>query len=210
MNVSALLLVSSSCPHCPAVMQALTELLKEQKLSRLEIVNIEAEPELAGSLGVRSVPWVKIGEFELAGAHSKAELAQWVQRSGEDAGVLDFLSAQLESGQISEVTDFLTRHAHHFDKLLTLLADADAKINLRIGVSAVVELLEGSPLLAANVTTLAKYSAHESPALRADVCHFLSLTHSAEAIPVLEDRLEDYDGSVREIVAESLEALRES
>ena len=73
----AVLLLSTQCPHCPTVLQGLSELVKQGVISRLEVVNINVRPEIAERHGIRSVPWVKIGDFELEGLHSPAELRRW-------------------------------------------------------------------------------------------------------------------------------------
>lgn len=210
MNVSALLLISSSCPHCATVLQALTELLKSAEISRLEIVNLEVDPEFAQSLNVRSVPWIRIGQFELTGAQTKAELSEWIRRSQSDEGMTGYLQSLLEAGQISDVTDFVSRHEQHFAKLLHLLVDADVKINVRIGISAVIESLENSELLQSQVTLLGEFIDHESTAVRADICHFLSLTGHPDAISFVEKCTADSDAEVREIAFESLETLKEA
>ncbi|MGV6816613.1 MAG: HEAT repeat domain-containing protein [Thiotrichales bacterium] len=209
MKLKILLLISSSCPHCATVLQSLSEMIKAGEFARLEIINLEVDPKAGEKLGVRSVPWIQIGDFELAGLHSKAELAHWISLSRDARGMVVYLGDLLETGQIGSVTNFIERHPAHFESLLNLLADPDATMNQRIGVSAVVESLEGSDLLAARTPELIKYSTHESPAVRADACHFLSLTHSSLAIPVLEARLQDEDAAVREIAQESLTTLQD-
>jgi hypothetical protein len=76
----ALLLISTHCPHCPAMLAALADLVKQGTIGRLEAVNLEQCPEIGQALGVRSVPWLRIGRIELTGVHSKAELAEWAPR----------------------------------------------------------------------------------------------------------------------------------
>ena len=75
---SALLLIATGCQHCPSMLQSLSDLIKEGKIARLEIVNIVQDPERAQALNVRSVPWLKIGEYELIGLKTKTEILQWI------------------------------------------------------------------------------------------------------------------------------------
>jgi thiol-disulfide isomerase/thioredoxin len=63
-TTTATLFISGTCPHCPAVMQSLTQLVKAGKLARLDIFNIELNADAAATRGVRSVPWVQLGPFE--------------------------------------------------------------------------------------------------------------------------------------------------
>ena len=68
----ALLLLAPGCPHCPAVLEGLSGLLKEGVIGRLEAVNAAIHPERAAELGVRTVPWARIGPFELEGEQTPA------------------------------------------------------------------------------------------------------------------------------------------
>ena len=49
-------------------------------IGRLEVVNIGARPDIAQQFGVRTVPWVRLGPFELEGLRSPAELEAALQR----------------------------------------------------------------------------------------------------------------------------------
>ena len=64
---AALLLLGTHCPHCPQVLKALSELVKAGDIHKLEVVNVEQAPEIARELGVRGVPWIRVGEFTLTG-----------------------------------------------------------------------------------------------------------------------------------------------
>ncbi|MDZ7585953.1 MAG: thioredoxin family protein, partial [Thiobacillus sp.] len=86
----ALLLISTHCPHCPAMLAALADLVKQGTIGRLEAVNLEQRPEVGQALGVRSVPWLRIGRIELAGVHGKAELAGWAAKADSEAGLADW------------------------------------------------------------------------------------------------------------------------
>ena len=78
----ALMLLGTSCPHCPVVLDALSELVKQGVIASLEVVNLEKKPDIAEQLGVRTVPWVRIGWYELEGLHSRAELQYWAELFG--------------------------------------------------------------------------------------------------------------------------------
>ena len=40
----ALLLISTHCPHCPAMLASLADLVKQGTIGRLEAVNLEQHP----------------------------------------------------------------------------------------------------------------------------------------------------------------------
>ena len=58
-----LLLTTPTCPHCPGVKQALGMLANEGLIAAPEVVDLAAHPARAQALGVRSVPWFRIGEL---------------------------------------------------------------------------------------------------------------------------------------------------
>ena len=109
----AQLLLSTHCPHCPAVLAALADLVKQGAIGRLEAVNLEQHPEVGQALGVRSVPWIRVGRIELAGLVQDgirhADLANIV----DERPAADFVDsaprqAQL-AGQIGGVGDHAPR-----------------------------------------------------------------------------------------------------
>jgi len=51
-----ILFIAPGCPHCPAVLQALSELLKDGEIAEMEVSNMALLPEKSQQLGIRSVP----------------------------------------------------------------------------------------------------------------------------------------------------------
>ena len=101
-----LLLISPNCPHCQSVLHSLSELVKRAAIGRLEVVNISVHAETAAKLGARSVPWMKIGPFELIGNYTAAELKNWVSKSASDTGHADYLSELLSQQQLEKALDW--------------------------------------------------------------------------------------------------------
>lgn len=207
---AALLLVSTQCPHCAAVLEGLAALVKEGLLARLEVVNIAVDPEPARELGVRSTPWFRIGELEFNGAHSPAELRHWAGAAGTRAGLAEYLAELLKTGQRERAVSFSRNRAERLSALLDLIKDPDADITVRLGADSVIEDLKGSAILRDAVAELARMTEHAEPRVRADACHYLSLTHNPAAVPYLRERLDDPNPDVREIAAESIAALNET
>ena len=204
----ALLLIAPGCVHCPAVLEALSTLVKEGALGRLEVVNIAVHPERARELGGRSAPWTRIGEFELEGVHSAEELALWVQRTATPEGYRLYLSNLLENGGLEQVTGLLRRSPQRLPVLVQLLASLETPMAARIGVGAVLEELAVDSLLDPAVEPLRELLSAEAPQIRADACHYLGLTGDpsiTEAVPPL---LQDENAEVREIARETLEESR--
>lgn len=191
-------------------MQVLTELMKAGYISELRIVNIEKDPELAQQLGVRSVPWLQIGPFELQGARSKQELISWIERAADSVGVNEYLSEVLSEGNIEYANKLIKRYPQALNNVIELMADPEAKINVRLGVGVIIEDLAQSEEFKVVIPQLLAYLSSEDARIRSDACHYLSLTKDTSYIPAIEKLLSDEDQEVREIAQDSLEELRAS
>jgi glutaredoxin len=203
----ALLLLSTHCPHCPAVLAALADLLKQGTISRLEAVNLEQRPEIGQALGVRSVPWLRIGRIELAGVHGKAELAEWAAKADSEAGLADWFHMLLKEGQLPRAQVLVEADPTLLAAVLPIVGNVEASLNVRLGAGVLLETFAGSDTLRALLARLGELSQHVDARVRADACHYLGLTADGAAKIWLEPRLEDDDADVREIAAESLQAL---
>lgn len=191
------------------MLQTLADLVKQGWLGRLDVVNLEAHPEVAQDLGVRSVPWTRIGPFELNGLRGREELLDWIERVGRPDGMADYFHALLKDGQLAQVLTSVGRQPDAMAALLPIVANPEASINVRIGAGVVFEELAGQPAMLALVDRFGELTGHEDARVRADACHYLSLTGSPEARPYLTHCLQDDDDVVREIASESLLALGE-
>ena len=206
----ALLLVSPGCTHCPVVLEGLGNLLKSGRLGRLEVINILAHPEAAQQVGTRSVPWCRIGPFELEGVHTATELDQWVKHAAQGTGLGEYYSYLLETQRPHKVTSAITRNPSSLSILLTLLELRDTPMATRIGIGVVLEDMQGSSILHHALPTL-RHLAHAKEAnIRADTAHYLSLIQNSEAGEILQQLLHDEHPDVREIAAESLAQINPS
>jgi len=203
----ALMLLSTHCPHCPAVLSALADLLKQGVIGRLEAVNLEQHPGVGQALGVRSVPWTRIGRIELAGMHSKAELADWAAKADSEEGMADWFHTLLKQGQLPKVQALIEAEPGLLAAVLPIVGNVEASLNVRLGAGVLFEEFAGSGALRALQPRLGELSQHEDARVRADACHYLGLAGGSAALPWLQARLADEDTDVREIAAESLQAI---
>ncbi|MFZ3040515.1 MAG: HEAT repeat domain-containing protein [Thiobacillus sp.] len=203
----ALLLISTHCPHCPAMLSALADLVKQGTVGRLEVVNLEQRPEVGQTLGVRSVPWLRIGGVELAGVRSKAELADWAAKADSEAGMADYFHLLLKEGQLPRAQALIEADPTLLAAVLPIVDNVDASLNVRLGAGVLLENFAGSDTLRALLPRLGELSQHADARVRADACHYLGLTGDAQAKSWLDSRLGDDDADVREIAAESLQAI---
>jgi len=203
----ALMLLGTHCPHCPAVLGSLSDLVKQGVISKLEVVNLEQRPETGRELGVRSVPWVRIGPFEFSGLHSKAELQSWAEQADSEQGITKYFEQLLGEGEVMRVLGMIGKDHGMLHALIGLVSDADAKINARVGAGVIMEDYEGKPELLALIPELGALTRHEDARVRSDASHYLSLTHDVSVRQYIEPLLRDDHEEVREVAEESLAVL---
>jgi hypothetical protein len=202
-----LLLMGKHCPYCPTVLQGLQALAADGVIGKLETVVIEDHPERAAELGVRSVPWVRIGPFELAGLRSVQELRSWAEKAGTDTGMAVYLNELLSTGNVDKGMALVRDNPGTLKALLLLLADPDTQLNTRIGISVIMEGLEDSEPLQGIVEQLGELTRHAEASVRGDACHYLALSGSSAATAWIRPLLEDDDAGVREIARDGLDRL---
>lgn len=206
---NALMLLAPGCPYCPAVLEGLSGLVKEGALGTLEVVNIAVHPVRAQELGVRTVPWVRIGEFDLDGAQTPADLRRWAELAGTPQGMSAYFLYLLKNGRRAKVEEMARQDPQRLLALVELLADDSASMAVRLGIGAVLEELQGSGIASVMVPRLGELTRHADPLIRADACHYLSLVGGEEIAPWLRACVNDPDIAVREMAAEILAEMDE-
>lgn len=206
----ALLLLASGCPHCPAVLEGLGGLLKEGVIGRLEAVNVTIHPERAAELGVRTVPWARIGPFELEGVQTPAELRRWAEQADSLDGMADYFFRMLTSGRRARVEEMARQAPSRLRALVRLMERPDTSMAVRLGIGAVLEELQGSGLAETMIPDLGTLARNGDALTRADACHFLSLIGGPQAASWLRACIDDEDRGVREIATEALEELEQN
>ncbi|MHB1293188.1 MAG: HEAT repeat domain-containing protein [Sulfuricella sp.] len=205
-----LLLLAPGCPHCPAVLEGLNSLLKEGVIGRLEAVNVAIHPERAAELGVRTVPWARIGPFELEGARTLAELRRWAEQADSLDAMADYFFQMLTSGRRARVEEMARQEPSRLRALVRLMERPDTSMAVRLGIGAVLEELHGSGLAETMIPDLGALARNGDALARADACHFLSLIGGRQVAPWLRACLDDEDNEVREIAIEALEELEQN
>lgn len=201
----ALLLLAPGCPHCPAMLEGLSGLVKEGAIGRLEAVNIAVHPDRAAALGVKTVPWTRIGPFELEGSLTPGELRHWAEQADSLDGMADYFFQMLKSGRRARIEEMARQQPARLRALVRLMERPDTSMAVRLGIGAVLEELRGSGLAETMIPGLGALARSGDALTRADACHFLSLIGGAETVPYLRACLDDVNDEVREIAAESLD-----
>lgn len=204
---SVLMLMGRQCAFCGAMMQILSELMKEGRLAELRIVNIEDNPQLAREFSVRSVPWLKLGPFELTGSRTKQELLTWLERASSFDGIGEYLEEILSEGNIGAANKLLQQYPAAMEHVIRIVADPEARINVRLGAGVIIEDRADTEAFKDYIPALVAYLSSDDPRIRGDACHYLSLTKDVTYVPEIEMLLKDENKEVREIAQESLEEL---
>jgi hypothetical protein len=204
----ALLFIAPGCPHCATVLQGLNKLVKLALIGKLTVVNVAEHPEQAAEYGVRAAPWLRLGPFTLTGAQSPAELRLWAKWASGEEGIAHYVEHLLKQGGYKQAVAFIAADTHRLKPLLAIVANPAANIEVRLGVSALLEAHANTPELRKLLPQLAELTRHDDHRVRADACHLLGLTGSAAARAHVENCLNDAHEEVREIAEEAMEELK--
>jgi thiol-disulfide isomerase/thioredoxin len=203
----ALLLIGTRCPHCQATLDALGRLVKEGAIGRLTVINLDARPDAPEAEGVRSVPWTRLGPFELSGALSASELSDWAEIAAGGGGSARYFAHLIESGRIQSALQRVRSAPGSLLDLLNLFADPETPLSVRIGIGAIMEGLAGEGLLAQALPAIEPLALSDSPQIRADACWFLGLAGNPGASGTLLRLCDDEHAEVRESAADALALL---
>jgi HEAT repeat protein len=185
-------------------------MVKNGDIGRLEVVNISIYPAIAAEVGTRSVPWMRIGRYELSGNYTTGELRSWVEKAASGNTDSEYLRELLEQQQLDQAIEYIRSDASHLPQLLELMQDEEGSLSVKFGIGAIFEALEGSEALVQAIPDLGKLTGHEKANLRGDAAYYLGLSHDQSAKPWLQPLLQDTWQDVREIAGESLDMLEES
>jgi len=207
-NVEVVLIIASNCTHCQQVLTAISELVKSADIGELKVINITSAPEKAQEYNIRSVPFIKIGPFELFGAHSKEELIQWINRLDNPNGMQDYLNELFSQGELEKAINLVQNDEEQLTTIINMTANNNTPLGSRIGISAIFEQLQGDIKLARHIPELADLTDSELSSVRIDAAHYLGLTENIKAIPWLEKLLSDSNHEVQETAEEALAMIR--
>lgn len=129
------------------------------------------------------------------------------KRPPQGGSMADRFHVLLKDGGLAKVKEAVAARPELLAELLPIVANPEASINVRIGAGVVFEGHAGGAALRALVPRLGELSGHADARVRADACHYLGLAGDAAALGYLAPRLQDENAEVREIAADSLEAL---
>ena len=110
-------------------------------------------------------------------------------------------------GKIKYANKLIQRYPQALENVIDLMADPEARINVRLGVGVIIEEIAGSEKFRTMIPRLVEYLSNSDARIRGDACHYLSLTGDRTYIPEIEKLLSDESEEVREIAQDSLDEL---
>ena len=207
-STEILMLVGTHCSFCGPMLKIVSEMVKQGDFATLRVVNIEQDQTLASELGVRSVPWLRIGPFELAGVRNKEEIKLWLDRANSEGGIAAYLEEILAEGNVLTANKFVKRYPKALDNVIDLVMDAEGKINVRLGAGVIIEDMAESDEFKVVIPRLVDALSDKDARVRGDACHYLSLTKDAQYLPLIEQLLSDTSDEVKEIAQDSIDDLK--
>ena len=204
---SVRLLIATKCPHCASTLEALTVMVKAGEIASLEVINLDVNSNANTADGVRSVPCIISGKDQLTGARSREEILHWLNREHSIEGMIFQLNEMLTTGGLQQALELVEAQSFYFSAIMKILANPESKINVRVGIGVIMEHFQGSKVLQSYLPSLKDLAANPSAPVRSDAAHYLALTESPAAVPVLQALLDDDSAEVCEIAADGLEVL---
>lgn len=113
----------------------------------------------------------------------------------------------LENGFLENIIDMFK----HDESLYYLIGDLlkDERLNVRIGVSALIETLniEDNENISRAISSIISLLKDQTPTIRSDAAYILGMIGNKETIPFLKEIENDADVNVRTIVKEAIEEI---
>lgn len=118
------------------------------------------------------------------------------------------LADYMENGFLDNIISLFRQDMTYYPYIAELLGDE--RQGVRIGTTALVETLleDYSDNIFSAVPGIAKLLKDENPTIRGDAAHLLGIIGHKDALPYLEDAVNDEHDLVRETAEEAIEEIR--
>ena len=200
-------LISSSCPNCPKLVEEVLALATSSPLVSASILDVEQFGQMAEEYGIKSVPATLIdGELVLIGQQTAKRLAELMVLRGTEDFDGEIIRSLIERGRASEAARYICRGRGR-KAILALFQEPE--LSTRMGVLLVLEqALELDPgAVREMVPSLIELLSHEDSRIRGDIADLLGHVGDRRAIPHLETLANDPDPDVVEAASDALEEL---
>lgn len=128
----------------------------------------------------------------------------------EIESTLKMIADYMDGGYLDNIIDMFKHDKNYFPYIGTLLGDE--RMAVRIGATALVETLkdEDPENVLITIPGIAKLLKDPSSVIRGDAAYLLGIIGHINALPFLEEALNDENDLVRETVEEAIEEIKSS
>ena len=203
-----LVLIAPVCPHCPRVVRQVLSMAVRQPLISAVVVDAVQFHDMADRFKVKATPTTIINEaLTLVGQVELPQLVEKILESGTAESFTTVLNSMIQSGRAEDAGVLLCKEDQPEAILPLYLSN---EFSSRMGALVAMEeaLAESPRALDPIVPDLVKLLSHEDIGLRGDTAELLGKIGNPDAIPALQNSLNDPDPDVREAVEEALDVLR--
>jgi len=216
-NLNIDLFISTQCPHCAQALEILTKAVKQGVVSQLNIINLNTVANPQDYSSIRSVPFIKIGDFEFSGNIKQSELDDWIQASQENKFPHYYFSMKLSDGNINQAERLIKQNPEYWFTLIQLLQDSETKLQVKIGSTSIFEThckdLINSSQCDEVTHALIQATKTDEHATRVDLIYILSLIYSElkankknnnELSDFIKQTLNDKSDEIKEIIEDAI------
>ena len=174
---------------------------------KVRVIDITHQPLPNHLKFIRSVPVTVIRDLPFIGKYTEQEMQQWLALTDDVQFRQKYLSEQLNTGELSLMTSLVKTMPGLLKHAIPLLADKETPMQVKIGITALFEAMEGSELLSPLVPDLRRLANHEQHNVLSDVIYLLSLIHDPELRGWFESLLSHKHEEIRELARDALEKI---
>lgn len=202
-----MVLMASSCPHCPQTVRSALIQAVQSDLVSVIIVDVLEFPDLAEQFKCKSTPTTIVnGEMTIVGNIGADDLARKLVESIDDHSLTAVVESMVKSGRAEDAAKLVCAKNY---PIALVEVFKQKEFSTRIGALVAMEsALEVNP--AAFHTVLEDLCCLlfvDDVGLKGDTAELLGKIGNTEAIPYLRKASTDDDEDVREAVQEALEIL---
>lgn len=205
--VNLMVLIASSCPHCPHTVRSALSLAVCSDLVSVMIVDALESQDLAERYKCKSTPTIILNDgLTIVGNISADDLARKLVDSVNDGSLTPVVDSMVKSGRAEDAAKLVCRKSLP-EALIEVFKQKE--FSTRIGALVAMEYaLEINPRIFDDVINdLANCLFSDDIGLKGDTAELLGKIGNTQVVPQLRMALEDPDEDVQEAVREALEIL---
>jgi hypothetical protein len=128
----------------------------------------------------------------------------------QDNGMLTMIADHMEKGFLENIIDMFKHDRRLYPIVPAMMSDERSRV--RIGTVVLIETLrdEHREEMAGLIPGIGQLLKHETPAIRADAAHLLSIIGHRDALPYLREAEHDDIEPVRQVILESIQEIEEA